>query len=259
MILRVTGHRIDSGKSENLHWTSSGCQEFYIRYTTCNLTATVRNPHNEFRFTDTKKQLPVACFLFSLQMNHIQYLRGRGHSAGTRWPRVITSSKTGSNIVLDRHSNQASHSAFVMVHVKHQLDWVKRCPDSQYNMISGCVWVCFQKRQVFESLELSKEKPLSPGWEGIIHSFEGLRRTKRWRKWTSLVVQRLGARLPVQGTWVQSLVWEDSTCRAATKPECHNYWACTRKPRNHNYRSQAPRACAPQQEKPHNEKPTHLR
>ena len=30
----------------------------------------------------------------------------------------------------------------------------------------------------------------------------------------------------MQGTWVQSLVWEDSTCCAATKPKCHNYWAC---------------------------------
>ena len=27
------------------------------------------------------------------------------------------------------------------------------------------------------------------------------------------------------GTRVWSLVWEDPTCRGATKPVCHNYWA----------------------------------
>ena len=29
----------------------------------------------------------------------------------------------------------------------------------------------------------------------------------------------------MQGTWVWSLVQEDSTCHGATKPICHNYWA----------------------------------
>ena len=35
---------------------------------------------------------------------------------------------------------------------------------------------------------------------------------------TSLVVQRLGVCLPMQGTWVLSLVQEDPTCCGATKP-----------------------------------------
>ena len=139
------------------------------------------------------------------------------------------------NIILDCHSRQPSHSTFVMVHVKHQLGWVKGCPDSQYNMTSGCVWVYFKKKTSIWISRLSKEKPLSPGWEGTIRSFEGLKRTERWRKWTSLVVQWLGVRLPVQVTRVQSLVWEDCTCRRATKPECHSYRACTLEPRNHSY------------------------
>ena len=41
--------------------------------------------------------------------------------------------------------------------------------------------------------------------------------------WTFLVVQWLGIRLPMQGTWVQALVQEDPTCHGATKPVCHNY------------------------------------
>ena len=40
---------------------------------------------------------------------------------------------------------------------------------------------------------------------------------------TSLVVQWLGIRLLMQGTRVQALVWEDPTCRGATKSVCHNY------------------------------------
>ena len=39
----------------------------------------------------------------------------------------------------------------------------------------------------------------------------------------SLVVQWLRTRLPMQGTQVRSLVWEDPTCRGATKPVRHNY------------------------------------
>ena len=49
----------------------------------------------------------------------------------------------------------------------------------------------------------------------------------------------------MQGTQVRSLVWEDPTCRRATKPANHNYWA------------HAPKAHAPQQEKPLQWEPAH--
>ena len=39
----------------------------------------------------------------------------------------------------------------------------------------------------------------------------------------SLVVQWMGVHLPMQGTRVQSLVWEGSTCPGATEPGHHNY------------------------------------
>ena len=42
---------------------------------------------------------------------------------------------------------------------------------------------------------------------------------------TSLVVQWLRIHLPMQGTRVRTLVQEDPTCRGATKPTRHNYWA----------------------------------
>ena len=41
--------------------------------------------------------------------------------------------------------------------------------------------------------------------------------------WASLVAQWLRIRLPVQGTRVQALVWEDLTCCGATKPVHHSY------------------------------------
>ena len=39
----------------------------------------------------------------------------------------------------------------------------------------------------------------------------------------SLVVQWLRVCLPMQGTRVRALVWEDPTCRGATGPVSHNY------------------------------------
>ena len=44
---------------------------------------------------------------------------------------------------------------------------------------------------------------------------------KRWR--ASLVAQWLRVCLPMQGTRVRALVWEDPTCRGATRPASHNY------------------------------------
>ena len=76
---------------------------------------------------------------------------------------------------------------------------------------------------------------------------------------TSLVVQWLRIHLPMQGTRVQSLVWEDPTCRGATKPVSHNYWACMSQllkpvglePMLHNKRSHHSKPHSPQLEKAH--------
>ena len=49
----------------------------------------------------------------------------------------------------------------------------------------------------------------------------------------------------MQGTRVRAPVWEDPTCRGATGPVSHTYWAC------------ASGACAPQQESCDGEGPAH--
>ena len=49
------------------------------------------------------------------------------------------------------------------------------------------------------------------------------KRNKIGQLGTSLVAQWLRMRLPVQGTRIQALVWEDPTCCRVTKPVHHNY------------------------------------
>ena len=71
----------------------------------------------------------------------------------------------------------------------------------------------------------------------VAHFSRGLltRENRKITSGTSLVAQWLRIHLPMQGTWVRSLVWEDPTCCGATKPLCHNYWACALEPTSHNY------------------------
>ena len=45
----------------------------------------------------------------------------------------------------------------------------------------------------------------------------------RWVLGVSPVVEWLRICLPMPGTWVQALVWEDPTFLRATKPVSHNY------------------------------------
>ena len=52
---------------------------------------------------------------------------------------------------------------------------------------------------------------------------------------TFLGVQWLRIRLPMQGKQVWALIQEDPTCRGATKPVHHNYWAWTLELMSHNY------------------------
>ena len=55
----------------------------------------------------------------------------------------------------------------------------------------------------------------------IIETWPRLKRPRG----ASLVVQWLRLYLPMHGTWIPSLVWEDPTCCRVAKPVPHNYWA----------------------------------
>ena len=88
---------------------------------------------------------------------------------------------------------------------------------------------------------------------------------KHTYSWTSLVEQWLRIHLPMQGTRVRFLVWEDLTCCRATKLVRHNYWACTLEPTSHNYWAHVPQLLKPAHLEPTlrnkrshcNEKPAH--
>ena len=112
---------------------------------------------------------------------------------------------------------------------------------------SGMYWSMFwTDEDTFKSF-------LSTGVRWLYDVFQRLLQ-HRWQikriNGTSLVAQRLRIRLPMQGTRVLALVREDPTCHGATKPTCHNHWACALEPVSHSYWACAPRARALQQEMP---------
>ena len=87
-------------------------------------------------------------------------------------------------------------------------------------------------------------EPVSPALAGGFSTAVPPGKPKKWDfknyikltfLWTSLVAQWLRIHLPMQGTWVRALVREDPTCCGATKPVCHNYWACTLESASHSY------------------------
>ena len=59
----------------------------------------------------------------------------------------------------------------------------------------------------------------------IIKILKGLRKAvnRNAGYWASLVAQWLRICLPMQGTRVRTLVWEDPTCHGAAGPVSHNY------------------------------------
>ena len=61
-------------------------------------------------------------------------------------------------------------------------------------------------------------KDTGKAFDRIQHSF-----IIKMLSWASLVAQWLRICLPMQGTRVRALVWEDPTCHGATGPVSHNY------------------------------------
>ena len=64
----------------------------------------------------------------------------------------------------------------------------------------------------------------SSGW-GLMgrYSWKNFLALKKEHSGASLMAQWLRIRLPMKGSLVRALVWEDPTCRGATELVCHNY------------------------------------
>ena len=102
-------------------------------------------------------------------------------------------------------------------------------------------------------------------FSSIKREFTGRKPPVKEKPGTSLVAQWLRIRLPIQGTRVRALVWEDPICRRATKPMHPKYWACAVEPVSHNYWAHVPQLLKPMHLEPmlrnkrshRNEKPAH--
>ena len=66
----------------------------------------------------------------------------------------------------------------------------------------------------------------------------------------SLVVQWLGVRLSMQGTWVRAPVWEDPIHHRVAKPMHHSCWFCVLEPASHNYCALMPQLLKPTHPEP---------
>ena len=86
--------------------------------------------------------------------------------------------------------------------------------------------------------KVTKTNDTPPKKHILLDAFNVTTKSSKIEPRASLVAQWLRVCLPMEGTRVRALVWEDPTCRGATTPVSHNYWAC------------ASGACAPQQERP---------
>ena len=106
--------------------------------------------------------------------------------------------------------------------------WILQNIQGRNNTISTLILTENRKEKIFSNLFLSSALPWKKKQADITQK----------KKRASLVAQWLRICLPVQRTRVRALVWEDPTCRGATRPVSHNYWACVSG------------ACAPQQERP---------
>ena len=96
-----------------------------------------------------------------------------------------------------------------------------------------------------KGVQLILEKTLKTGLTKHCRSLNNTPSSQsKSQTWTFWVVQWIRIHLPMQGTWVQSLVLEDSTCRGAPKPVSHDYWDSAE-----TTEAREPRACALQQEK----------
>jgi len=72
-------------------------------------------------------------------------------------------------------------------------------------------------------------------WAGTVRRNIKTEPLKSFSLGTSVVVQWIRICLPMQETQVRALVREDFTCHGATRPVCHNFWACALQPKHCNY------------------------
>ena len=92
-------------------------------------------------------------------------------------------------------------------------------------MVSTQIFVKWMNEKIEFNAQVSLLGLLISNSESLKPSYSVIKKTNK-KKWTSLVAQWWRIHLPMQETWVWSLIWEDPTCRRATKPLHCSYWVC---------------------------------
>ena len=116
---------------------------------------------------------------------------------------------------------------FMNLEKRYMTSGIGNFPNSQYQMLpSNNRKICQAKnsRNVEASLQCIKMSPFKKLSLIVAGLFNTPVNCQENLSGTSLVVQWLRVRLPMQGTRVRSLFQEDPTCLGATKPASHNYW-----------------------------------
>ena len=128
----------------------------------------------------------------------------------------------------------SQHDSVPLEHLYVAVSWAPRCPGQEAGVFLGIFsFLILHVRprvpvpcpaQCLLVPTLARSGPHScPLWSVWAPPTAGFLKRECEYGWISLVVQWLGIRLPVQGTRVRSLSWEDATCRGATKPVYHNH------------------------------------
>ena len=105
-----------------------------------------------------------------------------------------------------------------LLHVGSTRDWRR-------NVIPGLVaasWTCPGQKNHSLGEQWVVGQAAAGGERGLAWKFRRIHQSESLC-WTPLEAQGLRIQLAVQGTWVQSLVQEDSTSHEATKPMCYPY------------------------------------
>ena len=98
-------------------------------------------------------------------------------------------------------------------------------PRAPHGRASVLIWLSLIVSYVCRTSQLSEIDHKVEVYKIIAEIAEFLERlfVKNIEYRASLVAQWLRICLPMQGTRVRALVWEDPTCRGATRPVSHNY------------------------------------
>ena len=96
-------------------------------------------------------------------------------------------------------------------------------PPLLFNIVLEVLATVIRQEKEIKAIQIGREEVKQSLFSGDMTLYIENPNVSTKKLGTSLVAQWLRIHLPMQGTWVRALVWEDPTCRGVIKPVCHNY------------------------------------